>query len=197
VIEQYLAELDAALRRHRVSARRRRRFLAEAEDHIACGPEGVTTFGDPEHLARQLAALEQPRRIRILSLILVATVAGFAAPLYGIPENTLPPAPAAGLPATITWKLDWAVALYAAALVCAVLAVAVSWSRPRLAAWPAWLAVVALSGSTALGSAAAAQWPVGDGVALAAVVPVAGVLLCLACLTTARLASAAWQPSRR
>ena len=190
----YLDELEQALRRHRVPARRRRRFLAEAADHIACDPEAAATFGDPERLAQQVAAMEQPRRVRLLSLVLVGTIVAFVAPLYGIPENTLPPAPPQGLPAAVEWKLDWMIALYVAALVLAAVAFAVSWARPRLALWPAWLALGALAASAALGSAAAFEWPVGGSTAVAAVVPTALVLVCIAALATARLASAAWRP---
>ena len=192
--DRYLDELEQALRRHRVPARRRRRFLAEAADHIACDPDAVTAFGDADRLAQQVAAVEQPRRIRLLSLILLGVIVAFVAPLYGIPENTLPPAPSQGLPTSVEWKLDWAFALYLAALSLAAAAVAVSWIRPRLAKWPAWLGVGALAASAALGSAAAVEWPVGGSVAVASVVPCAVALVCFAVLTTARLASAAWRP---
>lgn len=192
--DRYLDELDQALRRHRVPARCRRRFLAETADHIACDPDAVTAFGDPNRLAQQVAAVEQPRRVRLLSLVLVGTILAFLAPLYGIPENTLPPAPPQGLPAAVEWKLDWAIAVYIAAIASAVVAVAVSRIRPHLAKWPAWLAVGALTGSAALGSAAAVEWPVGGSVAAASVVPTAAALVCLAALATARLASAAWRP---
>jgi hypothetical protein len=193
VSDRYLDELEQALRRHRVPTRRRRRFLAEAADHIACDPEAVTTFGDPHGLAQQVAAMEQPRRVRLLSLILVGTIVAFVAPLYGVPENTLPPAPPQGLPASVEWKLDWAIALYLAAIALALVAVGVSWAWPRLAKWPAWLAVGALAASAALGSAAAFEWPVGGNVAVAAVVPGAVALVSLAAFATARLASAAWR----
>ncbi|MET0938729.1 MAG: hypothetical protein ABWY51_05855 [Gaiellaceae bacterium] len=192
--DRYLDELAEALRRHRVPARRRRRFLAEAADHIACDPNAAATFGDPERLAQQVAAMEQPRRIRLLSLILVGATLAFVAPLYGVPENTLPPAPPQGLPAAVEWKLDWALALYLAAIALAVVALAVSWARPPLAKWPAWLAVGALAGSAALGCAAAVEWPVGGNMAVASVVPFAVALVCLAAFVTARLASAAWRP---
>ena len=192
--DRYLDELEHALRRLRVPARRRRRFLAEAVDHIACDPDAVTAFGDPESLARQVAAMEQPRRVRVLSLGLVGAILAFVAPLYGIPENTLPPAPPQGLPASVEWKLDWAIALYLAAVAWAVMAFAVSLARPRLAKWPAWLAVGALAGSAVLGSAAAVEWPVGGGVAVASVIPCAVALVCVAVVATARLASAAWRP---
>jgi hypothetical protein len=192
VSDRYLDELEQALRRRRVPARRRRRFLAETADHIACDPDAAATFGDPELLAQQVAAMEQPRRIRLLSLILMGTTIAFVAPLYGIPENTLPPAPPQGLPEAVTWKLDWALALYVAALALSAVAFAVSWARPPLAKWPAWLAVGALAASGALGSAAAVEWPVGGSLAVASVLPAAVALVCLAALATARLASAAW-----
>jgi hypothetical protein len=192
VSDRYLQELERALRRHRVPARRRRRFLAEAADHIACDPDAVGEFGDPELLAQQVAALEQPRRARLMSAILAGAILAFVLPLYAIPENTLPPAPPQGLPASVEWKLDWAVALYVAALVLAAVAFALSWARPGLAKWPAWLAFGALAASAALGSAAALEWPVGGHVAAAAVVPTAVVLVGVAALATARLASAAW-----
>jgi HAAS len=192
VSDRYLQELERALRRHRVPARRRRRFLAEAADHIACKPDAVAEFGDPELLAQQVAAMEQPRRVRLLSAILVGAILAFVLPLYGIPENTLPPAPPQGLPASLEWKLDWAIALYLAALALAAVAFALSWALPRLAKWPALIAVGALTASAALGSAAAVEWPVGGLVAVAAVIPAAVVLLCVAAFATARLASAAW-----
>ncbi len=189
----YLDELELALRRHRVPARRRRRFLVEAADHIACDPEAAATFGDPGRLAQQVAVMEQPRRVRLLSVVLVGTMLAFVAPLYGIPENTLPPAPPEGLPAAVEWKLDRAIALYIAAIALAVVTLGVSWARPRLAKWPAWLAVGALTASAAFGSAAAVAWPVGGSVAAVSVVPAAVALVCLAALATARLASAAWR----
>jgi hypothetical protein len=188
----YLDELEQALRRHRVTARRRRRLLAETADHIACDPDAVTAFGDPDSLARQVAAIEQPRRIRLMSAILVGAILAFVVPLYGIPENTLPPAPPQGLPASVEWKLDWALALYLTALVLAALTFAVSWARPRLAKWPAWPAVGALGGSLGLATAAAIEWPVGGSIAVAAVAPTAVALVCVAVFATARLASAAW-----
>jgi hypothetical protein len=198
VIKRYLCELDHALRRQQVSDRRRRRLLAEVEDHLRSDPEAVATFGDPDQLARQVAAaVEQPRRVRWWSIALVGTVFLFVAPLYAIPENALPPAPREGLPESIEWKLDWALALYGAALVLAVLSVAASWTRPRLARWPALLAVGALSGSVGLATAAAAVWPVGGSIAVASVVPVAVVLVFLAAFEAARLASAAWPPRLR
>jgi hypothetical protein len=192
VSDRYLQALERALRRHRVPARRRRRFLAEAADHVACDPDAVTEFGDPELLAQQVAAMEQPRRVRLMSAILVGAILAFVLPLYGIPENTLPPAPPQGLPASVEWKLDWAIALYLAALLLAAVAFALSWAWPRLAKWPALIAAGALAASAALGSAAAVEWPVGGHVAVAAVVPAAVVLVCVAALATARLASAAW-----
>jgi hypothetical protein len=193
VSERYLDDLEQALRRQRVPARRRRRFLAEAADHLACDLDAAAAFGDPERLARQVAALEQPKRTRLLSAILVGTILAFVAPLYGIPENTLPPAPPQGLPASVEWKLDLAIALYGAALVFAAVALAVSWARPRLAKWPAWLAVGALAASATAGSVAAAEWPVGGNLAVAAVVPAAVALVCIAACATARLASTGWQ----
>jgi hypothetical protein len=188
--ERYLEELERALRRHRVMAWRRRRFLAEARDHIACDPSAVTSFGAPDRLAQEVARAEQPRRARFLTLFLVATVVAFVVPLYGIPENTLPAAPAEGLPDHVTWKLDWAIVLYGAALVLASMACVVAWIRPRFAMWPAWLAVGSLVGSLGLATAAAVEWPVGGGIAIASVVPVAAALACLAAFATARLTSA-------
>ncbi|HEU0303580.1 MAG TPA: hypothetical protein VFR32_03275 [Gaiellaceae bacterium] len=190
--ERYLEELDRALRARGVPARRRRRFLEEAADHLACDPDGVARFGDPEPLARQVASAEQPRRVRRLSLLLGCVTVAFVAPLYAIPENALPPAPPEGLPSTVQWKLDAAVILFAAALVFALVTIAASWARPRLAGWPAWMAVGSLAASAGVGSAAAAEWPVGGSTALASVIPAAATLVCLAAFATTRLASAAW-----
>ncbi len=190
--DHYLEELERALRRHRVSARRRRRFLAEAEDHISCDPPAAAAFGDPDRLAQEVAAAEQPRRARLLTLVLVGAVLAFVVPLYGVPENTLPPAPAEGLPASIEWKLDWALVLYAVALALAALAFILSLVRPRIATLPACVAAGALVGSAALGSAAAIEWPVGGSKAAASVVPLAAALVCFALFVATRLASAAW-----
>ena len=190
--ERYLAELDRALRRHRVSVRRRRRFLAEARDHIACEPAAAQAFGDPDTLAREVAAAEQPRRVRALTLVLVGAIVAFVVPLYGIPENALPPAPPQGLPASVEWKLDWALILYVAALALAAAALALSFAWPRLARFPAWFAVGALASSALLGSAAAIEWPVGGSTATVSVVPLAVGLVCFALFVVTRLASAAW-----
>ena len=190
--KRYLAELDRALRRHRVSARRRRRFLAETEDHFSCDPAAATAFGDPDRLAEEIAAAERPRRTRLLTLVLAGAVVAFVVPLYGMPENTLPPAPAEGLPGSVAWKLDWAAAFYGAALVLAAVAFVFSLVRPRLAIVPACVAVSALVVSAALGSAAAIEWPVGGSTAVAAVVPMAAALASLALFVATRLASAAW-----
>ena len=161
---------------------------------MACDPEAVTAFGDPESLAQQVAADEQPRRIRVLAVVLVGTLAGLPAPLYGIPENTLPPAPPEGLPAAVEWKLDWAIALYLAALV-------LCGRRGRC--------LVDSAASCEMAGAArrrsngrergtqlcrrrrvagrAETWPSSR---LSRLPP---ALVCLAALATARLASAAWQ----
>ena len=152
----------------------------------------MATFGDPELLRSRLPRGAAAAR-SLMSAVLVGAILAFVVPLYGIPENTLPPAPPQGLPASVEWKLDWAIALYLAALVLAAVTFALSWARPRLAKWPAWLAVGALAGSAALGSVAAVEWPVGGNVASPSVVPAAVALVGLAAVATARLASAAWR----
>ena len=77
---------------------------------MACDPDAARAFGDPARLAGEVAAVEQPRRVRLMSAVLVGAILAFVVPLYGMPDNMLPPAPAAGLPEAVEWKIDWAIA---------------------------------------------------------------------------------------
>jgi hypothetical protein len=52
-------------------------------------------------------------------------------PLYGIPENTLPPAPWDERPAHLTWKLYVSVSAFAIAVPLALFAVVAAWLRLR------------------------------------------------------------------
>ena len=80
-------------------------------------------------------------------------------PLYGIPENTLAPAPWDERPAHLTWKLYVSVGAFAIALPLALIAVAASWLRLRRTT----LVVLALAGtslavSAVVGALGAIQW---------------------------------------
>jgi len=55
VIEAYLDELSAQLGRLGVRGRRRRRILAESEDHLRSDPEATRRFGDPAEIAQAFA----------------------------------------------------------------------------------------------------------------------------------------------
>lgn len=54
-MDAYLRELSAELRRLRVPAARRRRILAEAEDHLRSHPQALIRFGDARAIAQQCA----------------------------------------------------------------------------------------------------------------------------------------------
>jgi hypothetical protein len=55
VIEAYLDELSAQLGRLRVRGRRRRRIVAETEDHLRSDPGATERFGDPAEIAQAFA----------------------------------------------------------------------------------------------------------------------------------------------
>ena len=80
-------------------------------------------------------------------------------PLYGIPENTLPPAPWDERPAHLTWKLYVSVGAFAIAVPFALIAVAAAWLRLRRTTLVALtLAGGSLVVSAVVGAVGAVQW---------------------------------------
>jgi hypothetical protein len=55
VIEEYLAEMSTQLARLGVRGERRRRILAETEDHLRSDADATARFGDPAEIARAFA----------------------------------------------------------------------------------------------------------------------------------------------
>ncbi|HET6643781.1 MAG TPA: hypothetical protein VFG93_10940 [Gaiellaceae bacterium] len=187
MIDAYLAELGRMLRLRFLV---RRRLLAEVEDHLrdsarALGSEreAVARFGPPVTVASSALRAVTARGLFWAALILLGTLSVYTLPLYGIPENTLPPAPWDERPGYLTWKLyaaliSFAVAGTAAlvALVCARFA----WSRVGLAALVSSAAAFALSAAAA--AVLAVQWAVavpGSTTTLALVLPATALTVCL------------------
>jgi hypothetical protein len=162
MIEAYLRELGG-----RLPLLRRRRFLAEAEAHLrdAAGRherEGlppadaerraVEEFGPADVVAARLAVEAAAPAGRLAALLVLAAAVLFVVPLYGIPENTLPPAPWAEVPGALVWKRDLSAALWLAAVALASIGLA----RRLLEASAAALAC--LAASAVLGAVLAIEW---------------------------------------
>ena len=115
-IERYLADLARAL-----PVSRRRRVLAEAEDHLR---EAAAAIGEEEAVARFGAASEVARgfrRVAALRVAAMAVLAALALPVLSYPlvENSLPAAPwpsEQAMPGHLRWKLDAIEILYLLAL---------------------------------------------------------------------------------
>ena len=190
MIERYLTDLAAELAFHGVGRRRAARIRAEARDHLLelaaehGEEEAVSRFGPARRLAIESARAVQPVVLFRSTLVFAAALALFVLPLYGIPENTLPPAPWDERPAHLTWKLYVSVGAFAIAMPLALIAVAAAWLRLRRTT----LVVLALAGaslaiSAVVGAVGAIQW--------AQAVPGSGTTLLLTLAATAFLGSAA------
>ena len=190
MIERYLTDLAAELAFHGVGRRRAARIRAEARDHLLelaaeyGEEEAVSRFGPARQLAIESARAAQPVVLFRSTLVFAAALALFVLPLYGIPENTLPPPPWDERPAHLTWKLYVSVGAFAIAMPLALIAVAAAWLRLRRAT----LVVLALAGtslaiSAVVGAVGAIQW--------AQAVPGSGTTLLLTLAATAFLGSAA------
>lgn len=190
MIERYLTDLAAELAFHGVGRRRAARIRAEARDHLLelaaehGEEEAVARFGPARQLAIESARAAQPVVLFRSTLVFAAALALFVLPLYGIPENTLPPAPWDERPAHLTWKLYVSVGAFAIAMPLALIAVAAAWLRLRRTT----LVVLALAGtslaiSAVVGAVGAIQW--------AQAVPGSGTTLLLTLAATAFLGSAA------
>jgi hypothetical protein len=198
LIDLYLSDLEAELAFHGVGSRRAARILAEARDHLLelaiehGEEEAVERFGPARALAVEAARASRPVLLLRSTLVFAAALALFVLPLYGIPENTLPPAPWDERPAHLTWKLYVSVGAFAVAVPLTLIAVATAWLRRRRTTLVALtLAGASLAVSTVVGAIGAVQW--------AQAVPGSGTTLLLSlgttaflgCVAAASLASAA------
>ena len=190
LIDHYLTDLAAELAFHGVGRRRSARILAEARDHLLelavehGEEEAVRRFGPAQQLAVEAARAAGPVVLFRSTLVFAAALALFVLPLYGIPENTLPPAPWDERPAHLTWKLYVSVGAFAIAVPFALIAVAAAWLRLRRTTLVALtLAGGSLVVSALIGAVVAVQW--------AQAVPGSGTSLVLSLATTAFLGSVA------
>jgi hypothetical protein len=197
VIATYLHELKA-----RLPVVGRRRALAEAEAHLLDATERHRTAGVPSAEAERRAVAEfgpvelvaaRLRRelgeaaARPIALLVLAAALLFVVPLYGIPENTLPPAPWDSMPETLAWLRDAAVALWLAAVVLAGIGLAT-----RLPA-VSGAALGCLAASATAGAVLVVRWdveapatPAAKLLALTIPLTAAAVLVPAACLVYAR-----------
>jgi hypothetical protein len=168
-IDEYLAELGRLLPR-----RRRRRVLAETEEHLhdaarACRREGldhraaerlaVERFGTPESVAREVAAAYAIVEVRLASLLAVGAALALFLPLYGIPENTLPPATWDQKPSDIGLLQTVLVVTWLTASLFAGLGLALSLlGHARVARTALLGAVVAVATFLVVGSLLFARW---------------------------------------
>jgi hypothetical protein len=168
-IDEYLAELGRLLPRTR-----RRRVLAETEEHLrdaarACREEGlddraaerlaVERFGAPESGAGEVAAAYAIVGVRRASLLAVGAALALLLPLYGIPENTLPPAKWDQKPSDIGMLQTVLLVTWLTASLFAGIGLALSLLRHARAARAALLgAVVAVATFLVVGSLLFARW---------------------------------------
>ena len=168
-IDAYLAELARHLPRTH-----RQRFLAEAEEHLhdaananrlrgldadAAEHAAIQSFGDPDVVARRFVAVSALSSMRRASLVALAAVVALVLPLYGIPENTLPPARWEAKPTDIAVLQSVTIALWLTAVVLATLGLGLSLSRhARMAKGALVAATAAVAGLLAVGVALVARW---------------------------------------
>ena len=143
-IDAYLAEL-----RRRLPSTRRERFLREAEEHLredarermrtgtnplSAEADAVAAFGPLEEVADRLSREAAPVAVRRATVVAVIGFGTLIVPLYGIPENRLPPAPWDDRPTLLDVLVTTTEAAWLGAVVIALVAlVASSSGRARLA----------------------------------------------------------------
>ena len=135
-IDAYLRQLRALL-----PATRRERFLTEAEAHLrdaaaafeadglergAAETRATAEFGEPVAIAARVARETAPVAVRRAGGVALVALAALLVPLYGIPENQLPPAPWASRPGHLTGLLALTFGLRLASLAAVVLGLMVS-----------------------------------------------------------------------
>lgn len=168
-IEAYLRELGRLL-----PSTRRTRFLREAESHlretaaalVAKGVEpgeaerrATEAFGPVEVVARAFCEESARHATRRATVLTLGALILLVLPLYGIPENTLPPATWAVKPADLAWAQQLATGLWLASLAFGVVAVtAAVFDRAPLARAGLALAVAAGAASCLAAGYAAVRW---------------------------------------
>jgi hypothetical protein len=169
-IDAYLAEL-----RRLLPSTKRGRFLREAEEHlrddareraqageadpVAAEAAAVETFGPVDTVAERLAREAAPYAVRRASFVATAGLAMLIVPVYGIPENRLPPAPWSDRPAVLDVLVGVTEAAWIGAVGLALLALAASWARrARLATALLVAAGTAGAASIALALATTVAW---------------------------------------
>lgn len=168
-IDEYLAELERHLPRAH-----RRRLLSEAEEHLrdsahaqrlrgidndAAEHAATEGFGAPSLVAHRMASVSALRDVRRAAALAVAAVAFLVFPLYGIPENTLPPARWDAKPADIASLQRLAIGFWLVALVFAVAGLGCSLSRHARFAVPlAMGAAGAVAGLFVVGVVLTVRW---------------------------------------
>jgi hypothetical protein len=207
VIAEYLSELAC-----RLPETRRRRLLREAEAHLrdaaasyearglnpgAAEAAAVRDFGPVAVVARAFAAEAAVHATRRAALLAVAALASLVLPLYGIPENTLPPAPWVEKPGHLAVQQSVALSLFALALTSAVAAAGAAFSRRSRLAAPLLALAAALGAATmVVATALAIQWD-----RAAPETPLLGLLALLlpfaAAPVAVALGAAAWAGERR
>lgn len=204
-IERYLLELERRLPRVR-----RRRFLAEAEEHLrdsverhrAAGlsPEAaeeaaLADFGTFDAVAGRFRAEAAGVETRVASSLVLAAALLFVLPLYVIPENTLPPAAWMAKPREILVLQTASVVLWLGALALAALGTALSWTQwSSAAAWATAAATLALTGAGLVSAALVWRWF--DTAPAAPEWPLLAAPLVLGCIVTS-MAASEWARRRR
>jgi hypothetical protein len=169
VIADYLRELE-----RRLPETRRRRLLQEAEAHlrdsaasyeaqgldpVAAEAAAVKAFGPVDVVARAFAAEAAAHATRRAAILAVGALASLVLPVYGIPENTLPPAPWVDKPVHLAVQQSLALGLVALALGGALAGAVAAFTRRAQLTAPLLALAAALGGATLLVSAALAiQW---------------------------------------
>jgi hypothetical protein len=204
-IESYLAELGARLpriRRRRVLAEAREHLVDSAARHSAAGRSAheaeraaLEDFGDVDTVARRVRAEVAVHETRIASTLALAASALFVVPLYGVPENTLPPAPWMAKPVDIDVLQTIAASLWLTSLGFAAVVTASAWSRwPRLAAAALPSVSLGLVAAAVTSAALVVRW---FGVAQVTFAwPLLAAPLALGCVGASAIA-AAWAGRRR
>ncbi len=154
--ERYIRELE---RRLPFALGLRRRAVAEVREHLRDdGEEALARFGPVEQVAGELGAELRLRAAARASWLVPLLLPVFVVAFYGIPENTLPPAPWPAKPHYLAWKQEVSVAAFLIAFAFALLAVIVGRFKPRLAFVPLVGVSAALAVAVSFGSVVAIQW---------------------------------------
>ena len=154
--ERYVRELE---RRLPFALGLRSRAVAEVREHLRDGGnDAVARFGPVEVLAAQLEEELRERAAARASWLAPLLLPAFLVALYGIPENTLPPAPWQVKPHYLAWKQDVAVTAFSVALAFGLVSFVVGRLRPSLAFVPLLCATAALAVAGSFGAVVSIQW---------------------------------------